>query len=159
MVNSRSVRPAGAFRIGPPSSRVSVDESPPLVAVARMYGYERAGEIAGARLGDLLVRSDPANVEYLRAFVAAGYRLAEVESVERDREGNEKYFSNSLVGVVERGAVLRAWGTQRDVTERRRIEEALKATEHRFLMFMEHLPGLAWIKDADGRYLYVNEAA
>jgi PAS domain S-box-containing protein len=128
-------------------------------AMARMYGYERAGEIAGARLGDLLVRSDPANVEYLRAFVAAGYRLAEVESVERDREGNEKYFSNSLVGVVERGAVLRAWGTQRDVTERRRIEEALKATEHRFLMFMEHLPGLAWIKDADGRYLYVNEAA
>src|SRR3712207_1657882 len=26
-------------------------------------------------------------------------------------------------------------------------------------MFMEHLPGLAWIKDLEGRYVYVNEAA
>ena len=128
-------------------------------AMARMYGYARASEITGARLGDLLVRTDPANVEYLRAFIAAGYRLTEVESVERDREGHPKYFSNSLVGVVERGRVQRAWGTQRDVTERKRIEEELKATEHRFLMFMEHLPGLAWIKTSDGRYVYVNEAA
>ena len=128
-------------------------------AIARMYGYERAEEIVGARLDDLLVRTDPANVEYLRAFVAAGYRLTEVESVERDRDGNTKFFSNSLVGVVEGGHVVRAWGTQRDVTERKRIEEELKATEHRFFMFMEHLPGLAWIKDSDGRYVYVNEAA
>ena len=128
-------------------------------AMARMYGYARASEIAGARLGDLLVRTDPANVEYLRAFVHSGYRLTEVESVERDRAGRPKYFSNSLVGVVGGGHVLRAWGTQRDVTERKRIEEELKAAEHSFFMFMEHLPGLAWIKGADGRYVYVNEAA
>jgi PAS domain S-box-containing protein len=28
-----------------------------------------------------------------------------------------------------------------------------------FLQFMQHLPGLAWIKDEAGRYLYANEAA
>jgi PAS domain S-box-containing protein len=91
-------------------------------AMARMYGYDTADELVGARLGDLLVRSDPANVDYLGAFVASGYRLAGVESSEVDREGREKYFENSLIGVVEHGCLLRAWGTQRDVTERKHGE-------------------------------------
>ena len=36
---------------------------------------------------------------------------------------------------------------------------ALEESEHRFARFMNHLPGLAWIKDAAGRYLFVNAAA
>src|SRR5262245_49180607 len=43
--------------------------------------------------------------------------------------------------------------------ERERAEEALRETERRFARFMEHLPGLAWIKDLSGRYLYANDAA
>jgi PAS domain S-box-containing protein len=38
-------------------------------------------------------------------------------------------------------------------------EESLRRSEERFSRFMQHLPGLAWIKDAEGRYLYVNESA
>ncbi|HEV2761442.1 MAG TPA: PAS domain S-box protein [Pyrinomonadaceae bacterium] len=100
-------------------------------AMARMYGYARADEIVGARVGDLLVRDDPANVEYLRSFIASGYRLNEVESVERDREGNPKYFSNSLVGVVEGGRIVRAWGTQRDVTAAKLAENLSRESEER----------------------------
>src|SRR6185312_2744420 len=47
----------------------------------------------------------------------------------------------------------------RDVTDARRTEQALRETEQRFARFMQHLPGLAWIKSADGRYLFVNDAA
>lgn len=43
--------------------------------------------------------------------------------------------------------------------ERARAEEALRETERRFALFMEHLPGLAWIKDLAGRYLFANDAA
>jgi PAS domain S-box-containing protein len=46
-----------------------------------------------------------------------------------------------------------------DVTDRKRIEEALRQSEQRFARFMQHLPGLAWIKDAQGRYVYANDAA
>jgi PAS domain S-box-containing protein len=92
-------------------------------AMAAMYGYERAEEIVGARLEDFLPRSLPANVAYLEAFVRSGYSLTDVESHEVDLEGNAKYFLNNLTGIVEDGHLVRAWGTQRDVTERKRAEE------------------------------------
>lgn len=37
------------------------------------------------------------------------------------------------------------------------IDQALGESEHRFEAFMGHLPGYAWIKDPDGKYLYINE--
>ena len=46
-----------------------------------------------------------------------------------------------------------------EIDEQRRIEDELRATEHRFTMFTENLPGLAWIKDLEGRYVYANDAA
>src|SRR5919107_1148542 len=93
-------------------------------AMAWMYGYERAEEIVGARLGDLLPSYIPENVQYLKDFVRSGYRLADTESQEVDRHGDTKYFLNNLTGIVESGFLMRAWGTQRDITERKRIEEA-----------------------------------
>jgi len=92
--------------------------------LARMYGFARAEEIVGTRLEAFLPRSSPENVEYLRAFVGSGYRLNNAESEELDREGNPKRFLNNLTGIVEDGLLVRAWGTQRDVTEQRRAEEA-----------------------------------
>jgi PAS domain S-box-containing protein len=93
------------------------------VAMARMYGFESPEQIIGARLGDMLVRSDPNNEAYLRRFVLSGYRLADAESIEVDNEGGRKVFLNNLVGIVENGMLVRGWGTQRDVTERKLVEE------------------------------------
>ena len=91
-------------------------------AMARMYGFESSSEIVGLRLGDLLIREKPENTEYLRAFMESGYRLTGAESHETDRHGNHKVFINSLVGIIEDGRILRAWGTQRDATEEKRLE-------------------------------------
>jgi PAS domain S-box-containing protein len=43
-------------------------------------------------------------------------------------------------------------------TVRKQAEQALRDSEQRFTLFMQHLPGLAWIKDAQGRYAFVNAA-
>ncbi|MFN2432765.1 MAG: PAS domain-containing protein, partial [Gemmatimonadota bacterium] len=91
-------------------------------AMARMYGFGGAEDLVGIRLEDLLVRSDPDNLEYLRAFIRSGYRLADAESHEMDRNGNAKIILNSLTGLVRDGLLLRAWGVQRDITDRKRIE-------------------------------------
>ncbi len=43
--------------------------------------------------------------------------------------------------------------------EKNRNQAAMRASEERFSRFMQHLPGLAWIKDLEGRYVYANDAA
>src|SRR5918997_1287944 len=91
--------------------------------MARMYGYARAEEIVGARLDDLLSSSIPENVQYLKDFVRSGYQLTDAESREVDRYGRTKYFLNDLTGIVENESLLRVWGTQRDITERKQAEE------------------------------------
>ncbi|MFL6335243.1 MAG: ATP-binding protein [Pyrinomonadaceae bacterium] len=127
-------------------------------AMARMYGFERAAEITGARLGDFLVREDPANVEYLRAFIRAGYRLTDAESVETDREGRLRYFLNNLVGVVEGGRLLRAWGTQRDATAAKEAEEQLRRGDERYLSLLENANDIIYSHDLEGNYLAINRA-
>ena len=43
--------------------------------------------------------------------------------------------------------------------ERLRAAEELRRSEERFSSFMQHFPGLAWIKDVNGHYVYANEEA
>lgn len=90
-------------------------------AMARMYGYSQAHELLGKSLEELLP-VDPHNVEYLRQFIRSGYRSIELESLELDAAGQEKYFMNSIVGVVENGFLIRSWGLQRDITEQKKVE-------------------------------------
>jgi hypothetical protein len=85
-------------------------------AFARMYGFRTAADVVGTRLVVFLPPADPENVAYLRRFIRSGYRLEDAESHEIDRYGNAKYFVNNLVGIFERGLLVGAWGTQRDVT-------------------------------------------
>ncbi|HVF30044.1 MAG TPA: PAS domain S-box protein, partial [Pyrinomonadaceae bacterium] len=93
-------------------------------AMARQYGYASAGDIVGARLSDLLVEDDPKNIEFITAFIESGYNLSDAESHEKGADGEDKYFVNNFVGIVERGALLRAWGTQRDITLSKKADEA-----------------------------------
>lgn len=117
-------------------------------AMAKMYGLQSAGDLLGARLSDLLPRADPANVEYLRAFIRSGYRLADAESHELSSDGSSVYFLNNLTGVVQDGMLLRAWGVQRDITEQKelrqelhqRLQELAEADRHKdeFLAMLSH---------------------
>jgi PAS domain S-box-containing protein len=127
-------------------------------AMARMYGFERAAEIEGARLADFLVRTDPSNVEYLRSFIRSGYRLSDAESIEVDREGRPRRFINNLVGAIEDGRLVRAWGTQRDVTAVKEAEEEMRRSEEKYRSLLENANDIIYSHDLQGNYLTINRA-
>jgi len=61
--------------------------------------------------------------------------------------------------VIERTKKLEATTARlrAEIEERKEAEQALRQSEERFAAFMDNLPGYAWMKDLEGRYLYVNE--
>ena len=62
--------------------------------------------------------------------------------------------------VEERTAALRLANEKLvwEIDERQRVEDQLRDSEARFSAFMEHLPGLAVMRDMVGRYLFANHA-
>jgi PAS domain S-box-containing protein len=91
--------------------------------MARMYGYDRADQLLGMALDAFVPRSDPWAAEYFLAFIEGGYRITDWESREVDRHGNVRFFLNNRTGIVEDGLLKRSWGTQRDISERKRQAE------------------------------------
>jgi PAS domain S-box-containing protein len=120
-------------------------------AMAAMYGAPSTSELIGKYLHELMVVTDERNIAYLKAFVKSGYRLSGVDSYEKDEHGNDKVFRNSLVGVVRDGMLLRAWGTQQDITEQYHAETALRKSEERLALALEasHMGMWEWKPQED----------
>jgi PAS domain S-box-containing protein len=64
--------------------------------------------------------------------------------------GMEKEIPRLLFGALTSLFIVLLSATQRSTTE------ALRQSEERFAAFMDNLPGYAWMKDLEGRYVYVN---
>jgi len=94
--------------------------------MARISGKQNAEDIIGARMSEYLPRTDTRNIEYVKSFIKSGYRLVEVESFRTEADGHEVCLLNSLIGLVERGCLTRAWGVQREITEQKQSEEKLR---------------------------------
>ena len=89
--------------------------------------------------------------------VANGTRYQEEER-HRGADGTYRWFLS--IGAPLRdavGRIVRWYGTNTDIEGHKRAEEALRKSEKLFAAFMDHLPGFAWMKDIDGRYVYINK--
>jgi PAS domain S-box-containing protein len=126
--------------------------------MARMYGFERAEQLVGARLEDTLPRDDEASEAYLRQVIEAGFSCRDVESAEKDQAGQVRHFANTMVPVFEKGKLVRGWGVQRDITARKRVEEALRKSELRFRRLVETAPVGVAISEPNGSVLLANDA-
>jgi PAS domain S-box-containing protein len=98
-------------------------------ALARMYGLRSGQDFVGKRLTEVMPPEDPRNIELTRQYIRSGFRVLDRESHEVDIHGNPKVFSNSMIGTVENGMLVRTWGIQRDITEKVKLEEGRRKAE------------------------------
>jgi PAS domain S-box-containing protein len=123
----------------------------------RLYGYSPA-EAVGQSVR-MLVPED--RMEEWTSIMA---RLARGEHVERlETEGVRKDGQRVAVALTVSpirdgdGKVVSASVTGRDVTERRRVEDALRRSEQRFRLMADHAPVMIWVSGADKLCTWFNK--
>ncbi len=122
--------------------------------VARLYGYARTEEMVGVVLRRVLHGDDDAHRELLRQFIQSGYCLSDIEVAHADRGGRPRHTLHNLVGTIEHGSLVRAWGSVRDITDTELAERRLRLLAHTITSTRDSVS----ITDLDDRILYVNDA-
>ena len=103
------------------------------LAFVKMYGYKNEEDLIGTTIRELhLPDIYPENKQLLRQFIEDGYTIKEHESKEEDKNGNIHYFLNNSIGILKEGWLLRVWGTQSDITDRKLSMNALLESEKRY---------------------------
>jgi PAS domain S-box-containing protein len=128
--------------------------------VKEITGYSKSDfDSRKIRWSDVLLPED------LPRFKAA-FRKGLQGSKSYIREYRVKKKDGEIIWIQDRGQIFfdpdgrvdYISGVFFDITERQKVEEALRESENRFASFMRYLPGIAFMQDVQGQYLYVNEA-
>jgi PAS domain S-box-containing protein len=96
---------------------------------ARMLGYESGNEVVGRCLREVMPPSMTESKETAKHYVKEKYNVVDMQSIEITRQGERRVFLNNIQGVIEDGYLLRAWGTERDITNQKKIENELMRNE------------------------------
>jgi PAS domain S-box-containing protein len=123
----------------------------------RLYGF-KSGEVLGRRLEEVIQygwfkpEDEPAAFD---ALSASGWWSG--QNIQTQKDGGKIHVESSVSVLKDEGGHrVGLLGVIRDITERQRLYNVLQESEERFRSFMTHLPGFAWIKDAEGRYVFMN---
>jgi PAS domain S-box-containing protein len=111
-------------------------------AMARLYGRDRAEEMIGTHLDQLISISNPANLAAVRAFVTNGYRVHNTNANLKNSLVGERIFSSSVIGIVINNFLLRFWGVQRDETKKRQAESEVQHSRQQLRLLAAHLQTL-----------------
>jgi PAS domain S-box-containing protein len=145
---------------------VSMDEEGQICefnpAAEATFGYRRA-EVLGKNLAEIMIpeRNRTAHREGLMRYLnSAEARMLgkRVQMTAIRRDGTE-FPVELTVTVVHRQSRPLFTAYLRDITDRKRAEEALRQSEERLRSILDNAPLAVSIKDVEGRYLFLNRTA
>ncbi len=127
--------------------------------MAAMYGFKSSAEIKGLYLYELQSSWDEEiSIKSFQQFIKSDLKVINNETVEYDKFGEQKYFLNNYVGIINNGMLVEIWGTQQDITSQKYAEDALIESEKRFRSLFEHSAiGVAQIYTDTGKFYKVNK--
>lgn len=136
-------------------------------ALVAALGLGVAATIREHGLAALLRRNDPGGVlarRMLLPIIVIPFGLGWMRVVGERAGYFDPVFGTAVRTLAEIALFLGfLWWTAASVSAHasaaRRATRALRSSEERFTRFMQCLPGLAWIKDLSGRYVFANDAA
>lgn len=127
-------------------------------AAGQVFGYELT-EMVGKNLTSLMPeRFRVKHLTSLSKYVTTGQRHVDwrqFQLVGLHKNGREFPIEISFGEVIRNGRHFFT-GVVRDITDRKRVEEALRASEQRLVDIVDHTSALIFIKDLELRYLLVN---
>ena len=119
-------------------------------AATRLYGYS-AEEVIGQSVSLLVPADHRDELAELLARVARGESIPHLETERLRKDGTRIAVSVSIAPVrAASGAVVAAAVVARDITERKRAEEALRASEARLGAVIDNAPISLYVTDAAG---------
>jgi diguanylate cyclase (GGDEF)-like protein/PAS domain S-box-containing protein len=141
--------PVGLYRTTPAGRMLDAN-----AALVRILGYPDLESLLETRVGDLYL--DPEDrLRWQRAFEGSGPVQSFEARVRRHADGEAIWVRFTVRAVRgEAGEVLHYEGALEEVTDRRRAEEALRASEERFRSLVQNASDLISILDADGTVRY-----
>jgi PAS domain S-box-containing protein len=122
----------------------------------RLYGY-KAEEVVGRPLA-LLVPPDRADeFGWIMKGLRHGKRIEHYESTRVHKDGHRIEVSVTVSPVKNKaGAVVGASVIARDITDRKRVEMALRQSEERFRVALTNAPVVVFNQDCELRYTWIN---
>jgi PAS domain S-box-containing protein len=123
----------------------------------RLFGYT-AAQTVGKPI-TMLIPPDRLDEEpEILARLRRGERVDHFETIRRRADGRLIEISLSISPVHDRaGKIVGASKIARDISERKRAEAAILASEARFRHLADAMPQMVWTADPDGRLDYCNE--
>ncbi len=129
-------------------------------AVARDTGLERSEDLIGKTDFDLF----PPDVaqrfhEVEQEIIASGMPMIDMEVNRIDEAGAPKWLLTTKLPMRDdRGEIIGLIGVARDITERKRAEQAWTAERALFRAMIDQVPDYLFVKDTASRFVVVNRA-
>jgi PAS domain S-box-containing protein len=122
-----------------------------------IFGYT-AAEAVGRHISLIIPAERRAEEDGVLARLRRGERIDHFETVRRAKDGRKINISLTVSPIKNaEGRIVGASKVARNITERKRAEEALRESEAGFRALAETIPVVVWTCAPDGTITYVND--